>query len=155
VDGFSDSVIHWVAGGNDHSDLFLTELIKMRGKLTLQELASSLFAEVIPTMANYSQAITHVVNFYLDDHRRAAREDLICLTGIHSAEAEEKILAYVREALSKRAASSFNLHSFSDFGWFRARSSRVCRFPNRSRQYSSGLYTRGGWRSCTGQCCRC
>jgi linoleate 10R-lipoxygenase len=78
----------------------MAELIKVKGKRSFQELACSLFAEVIPTMAFYSQAVTHVVDFYLDDERQAAREDLIRLTGIHSADAEEQIMAYVREALS-------------------------------------------------------
>lgn len=99
LEGFSDSVVRYIAGQNDHSDDFLTQLVNAGKGQTPRELAGSLFAEVIPTTALYSQAITHIVNFYLDDDKKNAREDLVRLTGLYTPEAEEKILSYAWEAL--------------------------------------------------------
>jgi hypothetical protein len=65
-----------------------------------EQIAASLFAEVVPTAAVYSKAIAHIVNFYLDDSRTEAREEIAKLSTVRKPESEARILAYVREALS-------------------------------------------------------
>jgi linoleate 10R-lipoxygenase len=102
LDGFSDSVIRYIAGQNDHSDDFLAQLLNAGKGQTSRALACSLFSEIIPTTTLYSQAITHIVNFYLDDDKKEARDDLVRLTSLYSPEAEEKILSYAWEALRER-----------------------------------------------------
>ena len=49
----------------------------------------------------YSKAVAHVVNFYLHDDRKEAREDIAQLSALRTPEADAKVQGYVREALSK------------------------------------------------------
>jgi len=63
------------------------------------QIAASLFSEVIPTAPVYSKAIAHVVNFYLDDNQKEARQDIARLSILRTPESEARVLAYAREAL--------------------------------------------------------
>jgi len=67
----------------------------------IAHIATSLFFEVVPTAAIYSKAIAHVVNFYLHDDRKEAREDIVQLSALRTPEADAKVQGYVHEALSK------------------------------------------------------
>ncbi|KAF8066828.1 heme peroxidase [Lyophyllum atratum] len=68
---------------------------------TIEELSAYVFAAVIPTSAHFSQAITHVVDFYLDEDKQTERADIVKLSASvgHRQESVDKIMAYVREAL--------------------------------------------------------
>jgi hypothetical protein len=94
------SLIDFCAG-NGNSDHFLKQLLEAEGSHPVAEIAASLFSEVVPTTALYSKAIAHVVNFYLHDGRKEAREDIVRLSTLCTPEADAKVQGYVREALSK------------------------------------------------------
>jgi len=72
----------------------------------MSELACAFFAEIIPSVAVYSQIITNIVNFYLDESQREAREDIIRLTSLQSFDARAKVLAYLNQAISSFSAES-------------------------------------------------
>ena len=83
---------------NDHSRGFLAELLAAGRGRSLDELSCSLFSEVIPIAARYSQIISHLVNFFLGDAQRQARHDLLQL--MHDPSAGAQVLSYLREAMS-------------------------------------------------------
>jgi linoleate 10R-lipoxygenase len=87
--------------GNRNSDHLLKQLSKAERSHPVAEIAASLFFEVVPTAALYSKAIAHVMNFYLHDGRKEAREDIARLSALHTPEADAKVQGYVHEALSK------------------------------------------------------
>ncbi|KAK0500480.1 heme peroxidase [Armillaria luteobubalina] len=62
-------------------------------------LAASLFCEVVPTAAHFSQAIAHVVNYYLDTEKQTQREDLVKNAALKSNAGDATVIQYVREAL--------------------------------------------------------
>jgi len=78
---------------------FLDELHKKYPDLT--DLAAALFTEVVPTAAHWSQSIAHVVNYYLDDSRAQARQDIVRLAGLPTQQAKDEIAAHVRTALAQ------------------------------------------------------
>jgi linoleate 10R-lipoxygenase len=98
VDGISDSLIGFLAGRNN-SDGFLKQLLADRRTHPPEQIAASLFSEVVPTTPIYSKAIAHVVNYYLDENQTEARQDIARLSTLRTPESEARILAYVREAL--------------------------------------------------------
>jgi len=95
---FVQSVIGCCAG-NKNSDHFLRQLLEAGGSASAAQIAASLFFEVVPTAAVYSKAVAHVVNFYLHDDRKEAREDIAQLSALRTPEADAKVQGYVREAL--------------------------------------------------------
>lgn len=64
-------------------------------------LAASLFTEIVPSAAYFSQAIALALNYYLSADRRNAREDIINLAKEDTTEAYKKIQMLIREALCK------------------------------------------------------
>jgi linoleate 10R-lipoxygenase len=94
----SDVFFH-TAMVNDQSHEFLKKLNASGKGLPHTELAASLFAEVIPTAAHYSQTLSHVVNFYLGSERKEAREDIVRLASLHTEAADARIVSYAHEAL--------------------------------------------------------
>ena len=66
-----------------------------------EDIAIALFTEVVPTAAHWSQALAHIVNFYLDDSRAEERAWIVELTTLHTREANEQVVALVRTALGK------------------------------------------------------
>ncbi|KAJ7472240.1 heme peroxidase [Mycena galericulata] len=77
---------------------FLSKLHAEKDDLT--DLAVSLFTEVVPTAAHWSQAIAHVVNFYLDDSRVQERQEIVELAELRNSQANEQLVARVRAALA-------------------------------------------------------
>lgn len=63
------------------------------------ELATSLFAAVVPTAAHWAQAVAHAVNFFLQDDQHVARAEIVALAKLDTREGNNKIAVYVREAL--------------------------------------------------------
>jgi linoleate 10R-lipoxygenase len=98
VEGITDSVLRWVARKNDHSDGFLGALVdatgSQSGNSALDGLAGSVLASVVPTAALFSQIITHVVDFYLD--QKDKQEKIIELA---ENRANAQIMPYIFEAL--------------------------------------------------------
>jgi len=86
---------------DDHSHEFLKKLHAAGKGRGHNELAASLFAEVVPTAAHFSQILSHVINFYLDEGRQEAREDIVRLASLHTEIADAEILSYSYEALRK------------------------------------------------------
>lgn len=64
------------------------------------EFATYLFAAVVPTAPIYSQALSHIVNFYLQDERQAQKEEIVALSKSKDKNADVKIMRYAYEALS-------------------------------------------------------
>jgi len=97
-DGITQTLSGFWAGRNN-SDNFLRQLLAARRTHPADQIAASLFSEVIPTAAIYSKAIAHIVNFYLDDDRKHAREDIARLSTLRTPASEARVQAYAREAL--------------------------------------------------------
>jgi linoleate 10R-lipoxygenase len=58
-------------------------------------------AAVIPTAAHFSQAIAHVIDFYLNDEKKAEREEIVRLSKTLDGDrtSGQKIMQFVHEAL--------------------------------------------------------
>ncbi|KAF8958408.1 heme peroxidase [Flammula alnicola] len=105
IKGHIDKIDSWlsqnnlgIASNNNHG--LLKKLWQAQGKgSTYREFASQLFAAVVPTSTLYSQALAHVVNFYLDDDKKAVREEIIKLAASTDEGASAKVMTYVYEAL--------------------------------------------------------
>ncbi|KAF5381614.1 hypothetical protein D9615_005503 [Tricholomella constricta] len=97
-----DRVNH-IAIEDNHSHRFLEHVSKaFEGKdVSVEELSAYVFAAVVPTSAHFSQAITHVVDFYLDEDKEKERAEIVTLSATieNNKESVAKIMAYVREAL--------------------------------------------------------
>lgn len=88
---------------DERSHVFLAQVLKaFDGKpVSSKELAAYVFAAVVPTAAHFSQAVTHVVDFYLDEDKKTQREEIVALAATlgKNKESGGKIMGYVREAL--------------------------------------------------------
>ncbi|KAK7062576.1 hypothetical protein VNI00_000064 [Paramarasmius palmivorus] len=84
----------------DNSRKFLKQLWASRETKEPAELAASLFCEVVPTAAHFSQAIAHVINFYLDEGRDNDRAEIVALSSTHTPESQNKLVKYIHDALS-------------------------------------------------------
>ncbi|KAG9091000.1 hypothetical protein FRC06_000785 [Ceratobasidium sp. 370] len=89
-------------GNDDAAQVFLTNLYKNRGDLTIEQLAYNVLSCAVASGANYSQAATQVVDFYLDNERRAEREAICKLALQETPENDRKLAGYVREAMRLR-----------------------------------------------------
>ncbi|CAA7270854.1 unnamed protein product [Cyclocybe aegerita] len=97
----SDAHNHMGIGGKN-SHMFLKKLWHKLGKnYTRTEFTAQVFAAVIPTVALYSQAVAHIVDFYLDQDKQVAREEILRLAALMEKEKDacSKIMGYAYEAL--------------------------------------------------------
>ncbi|KAF4610183.1 hypothetical protein D9613_010597 [Agrocybe pediades] len=70
------------------------------GVSSTREFTALLISALVPTAALYSQVLAHVVNFYLDEERASAREDIAKLTAVSEGHSHnDKVMDYVYEAL--------------------------------------------------------
>ncbi|KAJ6553669.1 heme peroxidase [Mycena sp. CBHHK59/15] len=90
--------LDWDRASIKDSEPFLKKLDSLDSDST--KLATSLFAEVVPTAAHWSQALAHVVNFYLDDGRQQTRAAIVRLAAVGTKEANEEVSDHVRAALA-------------------------------------------------------
>ncbi|KAF8154674.1 heme peroxidase [Crassisporium funariophilum] len=97
-DFISDAQNH-IGIENNNGHTFLRNLYKASGKKGTREFASQVFAAVVPTAALYSQAVAHVVNYYLEENNKEAREDIVSLVNSTDKDAASKVVAYIHEAL--------------------------------------------------------
>lgn len=74
--------------------------VKNAGKgWSKEETAAYIFAEVVPTLPFFSQALAHIVNYFLDEDQKVAREEILKLTASADPGANATLMAYYREAL--------------------------------------------------------
>jgi len=98
VKGLRHSVTSWIAGKEDQSNGFLQRLADT-GR-DIEQLSDDVLGLAIISIANYACAMTHIVNFYLDDERALEREAIISLCRQRTDAASDEVLAgYGREAL--------------------------------------------------------
>jgi hypothetical protein len=72
------------------------------------QMAASLFGEVVPSAANYSSALAHVIDFYLRPDMSEELHDLIdCCSEETGRWTEARLIGYIREALSELLSSYF------------------------------------------------
>ncbi|KAG6833018.1 hypothetical protein H0H87_012276 [Tephrocybe sp. NHM501043] len=102
--GFTQAAVDWsTVERTEHSVDFAVRVIDAfkETRPTNDELAAYSVAAIIPTAAHYSQAITHVVDFYLGDDKKEQRAEIVRLSASigHNEQSTAKVMAYVREAL--------------------------------------------------------
>lgn len=105
----SDSFVSWFSGRNAHNGDFLHALAKEAGKpegdAALDSLTASLILEVVPTAPLFSKAMTHVVNFFLQDGREQLRGQLATVAGQKTPQADAEVMKFVYEALREYHSS--------------------------------------------------
>lgn len=75
------------------------------GKAQPREFACQVIAAIVPTAALYSQAVSQVVDFYLRDGKKGAREEIVRLVKSAGEGAYDKVMQYVYEALREFLSS--------------------------------------------------
>ena len=84
--------------GHDFLEKLWQDVGKSRND-SYREFATQVFATAVPTAALYSQYVAQVVDFYLDNDRKAVREEIVKLVASADPDASAKVMAYVNEAL--------------------------------------------------------
>ncbi|KAG8908060.1 hypothetical protein FRC01_007508 [Tulasnella sp. 417] len=92
-----DSFLHWFTGEKDKSHEFLKRLAA--SNRSSEELSYNVFGIIIASCANFSMAAALVLNFYLDEERKAEREEIIKLVQSEKQESKSLLLGYILEAL--------------------------------------------------------
>ncbi|KAJ7176578.1 heme peroxidase [Mycena filopes] len=65
------------------------------------DLVAALFSEVVPTAAHWSQALAHVVDFYLDDKQAQTRQEIVALAEQGTLDSNAAVGVHIRTALAK------------------------------------------------------
>lgn len=98
--GLFGSITHTLAGQRDNSDRFLQSLLNEAPvDMTVDQLTHNVFGLIVASVANWTMAATHVMNFYLDDERAEEKKHIERLAMDRSTEATELLAGYAREAL--------------------------------------------------------
>ncbi|CAG7848099.1 Psi-producing oxygenase A AltName: Full=Fatty acid oxygenase ppoA; Includes: RecName: Full=Linoleate 8R-lipoxygenase; Includes: RecName: Full=9,12-octadecadienoate 8-hydroperoxide 8R-isomerase [Serendipita indica DSM 11827] len=101
--GLKDTVLQFFTDKVDNSDEFYRTILNgNNGKYTIDQLASNVFAMIVASVANFAQATTHVVDFYLDKEREEEFKHLKDLSMDKTAEADALLAGYAREGLRFR-----------------------------------------------------
>jgi hypothetical protein len=79
---------------NNNSGAFFTEIHNHRGGASPADLAQGVIAEVVASAAIWSSAVTHMIEYFLDDGHLTERQALLQLN-------DEAMLPYLHEALRK------------------------------------------------------
>ncbi|KAJ7049433.1 heme peroxidase [Mycena amicta] len=69
-------------------------------KRDAEAVAIALFTEIVPTAAHWSQAVAHILNFYLDDSRVQERIRIAELASLKTPEASAEVGKLIRSALA-------------------------------------------------------
>ena len=86
--------------GDNHSHDFLKKVVDaLQRRYSHREIATHVFAAVVPTAAIYSGTIACIVEFFLADAQTKAREELLVLLKSTDSEAPAKVQGYIREAI--------------------------------------------------------
>ncbi|EJU03113.1 linoelate diol synthase [Dacryopinax primogenitus] len=97
-----DSIMHTLWGEDMDVHAFFKRLIAAAGPdRPVKELAYNVLGVSVASAANFAHATVHVVNLYLEDKYKAARDDIVRIAELeHYGPQEEKLLeGYVREAM--------------------------------------------------------
>lgn len=94
-----DSLAQWYTGEVKLSDAFLSRVYQFAKHE--QHVAESTFAALVPTVALYSKAVVHIVDFFLKDERDNERRELARLARENTTESDDRLYAFAREALRK------------------------------------------------------
>ncbi|KAJ7768386.1 heme peroxidase [Mycena metata] len=88
---------------NAQSKPFLDKLYKVSEELGQDDadLVAALFTEIVPTAAHWSQAIAHVVNFYLDAPQSETRQEIVALAQKGTVEDNAVVADHIRHALAQ------------------------------------------------------
>ena len=128
-----NDLINHLGIGENYSHEYLKGLWKTCGQTTKEsyrEFAAQIFASVVPTAALYSHCVAQVVNFYLGEDKKSAREELVQLIKANDKAASSKALAYVHEALRQDPPVSpfwpYLGDIFSDIPMTGSRSTQEC-----------------------------
>ncbi|KAG6879814.1 hypothetical protein C0992_011365 [Termitomyces sp. T32_za158] len=99
ISAINQRAIDYVVESTEDSVRFATQVIAEfeEPKPTNAELAEHIVAALVPTAAYFSQAIAHVVDFYLADEMKKERAEIVQLS--NDKENMSQIMTYVYEAL--------------------------------------------------------
>lgn len=91
----------FTAQSTEDSVSFVTQVIAKfeEPRPTNAELAAYIVSALVPTAAYFSQAIAHVVDFYLTDEKKKQRDEIVQLFTLINEENAKNIMTYVYEAL--------------------------------------------------------
>ncbi|TFK37038.1 heme peroxidase [Crucibulum laeve] len=103
-----DSILKWFTADNHNHGMiesrnchiFLEKVEKSLGKSQVNaDVAAKVFTATVPSAALYSQAVAHIVDFYLSEDKQSVREEIVKLSASKDKDASSKIMTYAREAL--------------------------------------------------------
>jgi hypothetical protein len=103
VSSITEGVVQILTAPGDYSKEFLERLLKQNEELSIntRHTASLLAATLAPGVGQFCLALTRVIDFYMDDSQKVARQQIQGLSGQTSKEAGEKLLQYIYTALSE------------------------------------------------------
>ncbi|KAH9475928.1 Linoleate 10R-lipoxygenase [Psilocybe cubensis] len=88
---------------NYKSHVFLRKLKDSVSPKTLpRELATQIVGGIVPSASIYSQTVAQVVDFYLEDSQKDAREEIVRLMDSSEEGAQDKVMQYIFDALRAR-----------------------------------------------------
>ncbi|KZO96936.1 heme peroxidase [Calocera viscosa TUFC12733] len=97
-----DSIMHTLWGEDMDVHAFFKRLIAAAGPdRPVKELAYNVLGVSVASAANFAHATVHVVNMYLEDKYKAARDDIIRIANLphYGPDDERRLEGYVREAM--------------------------------------------------------
>ncbi|KAG9026836.1 hypothetical protein FRB95_008385 [Tulasnella sp. JGI-2019a] len=94
---FKGAVLNWLSGEQTEEDTFIKRLAASGRPSDI--LSYNVFGVIIASCANFSQAATQIVNFYLDDARSKERAEIIRLVHQDTPEGNARLLGYILEAM--------------------------------------------------------
>jgi hypothetical protein len=101
--GIVRSIIDWFAGLKDEEvKQFLKDMKKGNRKEDAKALAASIFAQLVPSAAQFSHVLSLAVDFFADDE--AAREEMVRLAALNTEEANDTAIMMILEALGEHAS---------------------------------------------------
>jgi len=99
VSKLSDSFINWYTGEDNFSDNFLKKFASAQKGLNKKIVATSVFVAIASTASLYSKALAIIVDFFLDDSQKDARDALVKIAEEGLMDSDARIYQVVREAL--------------------------------------------------------
>jgi len=96
---FRDSLMHLITGQNAEAHAFLRRLCNANTNATTEQLAYSVLGVIAGLVPSYGQAAAHIINFYLNDEHKAARDHMVELAKRMDDESTALLTGYCLEAL--------------------------------------------------------
>lgn len=95
-----------MAGTENASHAFLRRVLAAgkAQRVSVETLASSVFATTVCTAALYSKAIAHIVDFYLDPPQSSELEEIVGIArGVRGPQGDSLLLRFAKEAMRECA----------------------------------------------------